>query len=308
MNLSSKIENALIKASTTYPKDRLNAFNRAIDVETNENAIWALELMLKNAKIANKNKIPLCDDTGIPHVFIELGKDTIISSEFLEDIKKGIANGLKNLPGRPMTVKGDDLERISQSKGLYNESEKLVPPSFLIDNYNNEKYDNLKEHGNLDQYGNLEDYNDLDNKSKIHLLLLGGGPEIRANTYRVFHKRDSKEVLNVAIDRLKENLALLGCTPSIPAIGIGRTHFEANSLLIKSMIYGNLDNQSDIEKYITDELNKTNIGPMGLGGKTTSLGSFIKIGPQRASGVRILATRPCCFVEPRVATVEINYI
>jgi len=288
MNLSSKIEKALIEASTTYSKDKIKAFNKALDNETNENAIWVLKLMLENDEIANENKLPLCDDTGIPHVFIELGKNRTISLEFLEDIKKGIANGFKNLPGRPMAVKGNDLERLSQSNGLYDESEKVVSPSFLIDNCSSGRSDKL------------------DGKIRIHLLLLGGGPEIRANTYRVFHKRDYKEVLNVAIDRLKENLALLGCTPSIPAIGIGRTHFEANSLLIKAMVYGNLNNQSELENYITNELNKTNIGPMGFGGKTTVLGSFVKIGPQRTSGVRILATRPCCFVEPRVSTVEIN--
>ncbi len=283
MNLSSKIEEALIKASTSYPKDRISGFKRALDNETNENAIWALELMLKNAKIANKNKFPLCDDTGIPHIFIEIGENTSISYETMENIKIGIANGLKNLPGRPMAVKGNELERISQSKGLLDGSEEVVAPSFLIDNCNDEEL-----------YG----------KIRVHLLLLGGGPEIRANTYRIFHKRDYKEVLNIAIDRIKKNLDLLGCTPSIPCIGIGRTHFEANSLLIKAMVYGNLDNQSGAEKYITDELNKTNIGPMGLGGKISSLGSFVKIGPQRASGVRIVATRPCCFVEPRVASVE----
>ena len=287
MNLSLIIEKALIKASTSYPKDKIDAFNKALDNETNKNAIWALELMLKNAKIANKNNFPLCDDTGIPHVFIELGKNREVSSEFLEDIKKGIASGFKNLPARPMAVKGNDLERLSQSKGLFEESEKILSPSFLIDICDNET-------------------DKLNDKIKVHLLLLGGGPEIRANTYRVFHKRDYNEVLNVIVDRLKENLPLLGCTPSIPAVGIGRTHFEANSLLIKAMIYGNLSEQSISENYITNELNKTNIGPMGLGGKTSSLGSFVKIGPQRASGVRIVATRPCCFVEPRVATIEIN--
>ncbi|RBQ24257.1 hypothetical protein ALNOE001_03820 [Candidatus Methanobinarius endosymbioticus] len=284
MNLSSKIEKLLIKASTSYPQDRINAFKKALGEETNENAIWALELMLKNAEITNKNKSPLCDDTGIPHVFIELGKNRNISFESFEDIKKGIANGFKNLPGRPMAVKGNDIERIEQSNGLYDESEKVFSPSFLIDSINDEEFsDNIK----------------------IHLLLLGGGPEIRAKTYRVFHKKNYRNVLNVAIERCKENLNLLGCTPSIPAVGIGRTQFEANSLLLKSLVYGNLDNQSEFENYITDELNKTNIGPMGLGGKTTAIGSFVKIGPQRASGVRILASRPCCFVEPRVGNIKI---
>lgn len=286
MNLSSKIEKLLIDASTSYPQDRIDAFKKALDKETNENAIWALELMIQNAEIANKNKSPLCDDTGIPHVFIEVAKNQNISFEFFEDIKKGIANGFKNLPGRPMAVKGNDIERLEQSKGLFDKSEMITPPSFLID---------------------INDKEESNDKIKIHLLLLGGGPEIRAKTYRVFHKRDHEEVLNVVINRFKENLGLLGCTPSISAIGIGRTHFEANSLLIKAMVYGNLNKQSDFENYITDELNKTNIGPMGLGGKTTTIGSFVKIGPQRASGVRILATRPCCFIEPRVGTIEIAY-
>ena len=280
MNLSEKIENALIEASTSYPKDRIATFEKFLANEEEENAIWALELMIKNAKIANKNKLPLCDDTGIPHVFIELGKDRNLSSEYFEEIKKGIANGLKNLPGRPMAVKGTDLERIEQSKGLYEESGMIKPPSFLINSYGGDKI-------------------------KIHLLLLGGGPEIRAKTYRVYHKRSYKEVLNVAIDRLGESLPFLGCTPSIPAIGIGRTHFEANELMLKAMVHGNLNKQSDVENYVVNELNKTKIGPMGFGGETTVIGSFINIGPQRASGVRIVATRPCCFVEPRVARVEI---
>jgi len=280
MNLSEKIENAVIEASTSYPKDRIATFEKFLANEEEENAIWALELMIENAKIANKNKLPLCDDTGIPHVFIELGKDRNLPPESFEEIKKGIANGFKNLPGRPMAVKGNDLERIDQSKGLHEESGMVKPPSFLVDSYDGDKI-------------------------KIHLLLLGGGPEIRAKTYRVYHKRSYKEVLNVAIDRLKESLPFLGCTPSIPSIGIGRTHFEVNELMLKAMVYGDLNKQSDIENYVVSELNKTNIGPMGLGGKTTVIGSFINIGPQRASGVRIVATRPCCFVEPRVATVEV---
>ena len=280
MSLSKKVEGAVINASTSYPKDKIAMFEKFLANEEEENATWALKLMIKNATIANKNKLPLCDDTGIPHVVIDLAKDRNISSEFFEEIKDGIATGLKSLPGRPMAVKGNDLERIEQSKGLYRESKMIKPISFLIDDYDGDKI-------------------------KIHLLFLGGGPEIRAKTYRVFHKRSYKEVLNVAIDRLKESLPFLGCTPSIPAIGIGRTHFEANKLMLKAMIYGNLNKQSDIEDYVVNELNKTHIGPMGLGGKTTAIGSFINIGPQRASGVRVVATRPCCFVEPRVATVEI---
>ncbi len=134
-----------------------------------------------------------------------------------------------------------------------------------------------------------------DDEINVHVLLQGGGPEIRARTYRVYHKRSRDIVFGQAISWLEDSLQMLGCTPSIPAIGIGRSHFEATSLMLRAMVHGSLDKQSD----------KTNIGPLGLGGKTTVLGSFVNIGPQRASGVRIVAVRPSCFVEPRVASFKI---
>jgi fumarate hydratase subunit alpha len=98
---------------------------------------------------------------------------------------------------------------------------------------------------------------------------------------------------------------MLGCTPSIPSIGIGRTHYEATSLLLKSIAYGNLDNLNEFEIDITNRLNQTGIGPMGFGGRTTVLGCYLNISNQRASGVRIVSVRPSCFVEPRVATLKL---
>ena len=246
--------------------------------------------MIENFKVAKEKHLPLCDDTGIPHVLIEIGKEREIPKGFFNDINAGIAQGLDNLPGRPMAVKGNDIERIEQSQGLYKESHMMKPASFLIE----EKDEST--------YGRLIGVDD--DKIRITVLLEGGGPEIRAKTYRVFHKRDSMIVFNEALDWLKESLAMLGCTPSIPAIGVGRTHFEANALMLRAMAHGNLNVQSDVEKYISEELNKTNIGPLGLGGKTTVLGSFVNIGSQRASGVRIVAARPACFVEPRIYSFE----
>ncbi|HSO25416.1 MAG TPA: fumarate hydratase, partial [Methanobacteriaceae archaeon] len=103
----------------------------------------------------------------------------------------------------------------------------------------------------------------------------------------------------------KSEVPMLGCTPCIPAVGIGRTHFEATSLMIKAMAYGDLNKQSELEKYITSTINKEMVGPLSLGGNSTALGSFVNIGPQRASGVRIVSMRPCCCVEPRRALIEI---
>ncbi|MBR0271616.1 MAG: fumarate hydratase [Methanobrevibacter sp.] len=281
MDIVSEVSDLIIKASTNLSDDKKNALQLAIENETNDNARWALEQILENYKVAQKTKFPLCDDTGIPHVVIELGKNREITSDLISQINEGIYHGLNKLPARPMAVKGNGIERIEQSQGLFDDPGMMKPASFLIDDAKNP--DTLN----------------------IHFLLQGGGPEIRSKTYRVYHKRSFDIVINEAVDWLKDSLKLLGCTPSIPAIGIGRTHYEASSLMLKAMIYGNLDNLTKEEKYVTQKLNETNIGPLGFGGNTTVLGSFIKIGNQRASGVRIVSVRPACFVEPRKSTLSL---
>ena len=73
--------------------------------------------------------------------------------------------------------------------------------------------------------------------------------------------------------------------------------------MMEAMVKGNYDVQSEFEKTITDRVNESNTGALGLGGKTSVLATFAKVGPQRASGVRIVALRPCCCFEPRRASL-----
>lgn len=290
MDILNEISNSIIKASTTLSDDKYNALKHAIDVEDNENARWALTQILENYKVAQKTRFPLCDDTGIPHVIIEIGEERQITGELLNQIHEGIALGLNNLPARPMAVKGSEVERIEQSQGLYDEPGKLAPASILVDTVNDES-----------SYRRDISADTLN----LHFLLEGGGPEIRSKTFRVYHKRSFENVIGTACEWLESSLKMLGCTPSIPSIGIGRTHYEATSLLLKSIAYGNLDNLNEFERDITNRLNQTGIGPMGFGGRTTVLGCYLNISNQRASGVRIVSVRPSCFVEPRVATLKL---
>ena len=276
MDILDDVSNAIINASTTLTDDKRNALRRAISNEDNENAKWALEMILENYQVGEKNRL--------------LGAERQITGELINQIHEGIYLGLNSLPARPMAVKGNEVERIEQSKGLYEKPGMLRPASILIDNANDEstyKRDIAPDTLN------------------IHFLLEGGGPEIRSKTYRVYHKRSFDNVIGTACEWLEESLKMLGCTPSIPSIGIGRTHYEATSLLLKSIAYGNLDKQSEVEKEITCKLNESGIGPMGFGGRTTVLGCYLNIGNQRASGVRVVSIRPSCFVEPRVASLKL---
>lgn len=290
MSILDDISKTIIDASTTLSCDKYDALKRAIELEDNENAKWALEQILENYKVAQDIKFPLCDDTGIPHVIVEIGDERELSGKLINQIHRGIELGLNNLPARPMAVIGDEVQRINQSEGLFEKPGMLRPAPILIDN-------------GLDEHSYKRDISP--DTLNIHFILEGGGPEIRAKTLRVYHKRSFDNVINTACEWLEESLKMLGCTPSIPAIGIGRTHYEATSLLLKAIAYGNLDNQSEHEKRINNRLNKTDIGPMGFGGKTTVLGTYLNIGNQRASGVRIVSIRPSCFVEPRVATLKL---
>jgi fumarate hydratase subunit alpha len=277
----NQVSKTLIQAGSAFRDDKITAYKMAIERETVPKAKWVLETILENAFVAEKQQSPLCDDTGIPHLFLEIGPDKILTGNLIEDINRGVAEGLRRLPGRPMAIDGNDMERIDQSGGLNPDSAALSPSPLLI---------------------KRTDKNVL----RLHILMLGGGPAIRGKTYRVFHQHKVSvvidEIANWSIDATRQ----LGCTPCTLCIGIGRSQFEASALMIEAMVYGQYDTQNEMEQEITERVNKSNIGPLGLHGETTVLATFLKVGPQRASGVRIVSLRPCCCMEPRVACVDLG--
>lgn len=280
-NIIEKVANCLVLAGSTFREDQKEAYRRAISSETNVGTCWVMKQVLDNALVAEKTCGPLCDDTGIPHIFIEIGKNRAITGQMMADIKEGIRLGLRQLPGRPMAIKGDDYARIDQSGGLDEDSGALAPSPFLI----RDCYD--------------------DDALRLTILMLGGGPAIRGITQRVFHKHSVQVVIDEIVARATPAVSQLGCSPCTLAIGIGRSQFEATSLMMEAMAKGDFGVQSDFEKTITNRVNESNTGALGLGGKTSVLATFAKVGPQRASGVRIVALRPCCCFEPRRASVEL---
>lgn len=275
-----KVADCLVRAGSTFREDQKEAYRRAIADENNEQSCWVMQQVLDNALVAEDRKSPLCDDTGIPHLFLEVGPNRTVSGELLEQIKEGVALGLRKLPGRPMAIKGDDDARIDQSGGLDEDSGALAPSPILIKPV---KEDVLR----------------------LTVLMLGGGPAIRGITQRIFHKHNVDVVIDEIVNRAKEGVSKLGCSPCVLAVGVGRSQFEATSMMMEAMAHGDFGKQSDFEKKITEKVNEANIGPLGLGGKHSVLATFAKVGPQRASGVRIVALRPCCCFEPRRASVEL---
>ena len=271
----------LVRAGSKVPEEKKLAYRQAIEHETDETAKWLLQSILDNIEAAEENRSPLCDDTGIPHALVEVGPGIALDGDMLEAIEEGIAEGLRRLPGRPMAVKGEGEDRLGQTLGMYEDPSMLECAPIAI-------------------------RRTKDAVLRLHVLMFGGGPAIRGRSYRVFHKHDYRNVEFQIIEWAKEACAQLGCTPCTLAIGIGRSHYEAASLMLQAQIDGSYANQSAMEKRITRAVNESGTGVMGMGGNTTVLGTFLKIGPARSSGVRIVCLRPCCCFEPRIATVELQ--
>lgn len=274
------VRDALVEAGSTFREDKKAAYRRVIDCERNEKARWVLNTILDNAEAAEKNRSPLCDDTGIPHLVLEVGEDCSVTGKMLDAIRAGVAQGLRELPGRPMGIMGDDSHRIDQSGGLNPDSAGVEPAPILLRRCS-------------------------DNVIRLHILMFGGGPAIRGKTYRVFHKHNTQIVLDEIVRWATEGVAQLGCSPCTLAIGVGRSHFEATSMMLEAQVDGKYDVQNEMEVEITRRVNEANIGPLGLRGDTSVIATFMKVGPQRASGVRIVCVRPTCCFEPRISTVEL---
>ena len=246
----NRIRETVIDAGSTFSADKFTCYREAGADEDTELSKWAMETIVDNAMIAQRDRSPLCDDTGIPHVIIEIGRDRSISGEFLDAVYEGVMEGLRNLPGRPMAIKGNDTERISQSGGLDERSEAVCPAPLMLEK--SKEADRLK----------------------VTILMQGGGPEIRAKTYRVFHKHSMDAVIDEIVSWAEEAVGQLGCSPCTLAVGIGRSHYEASSLMLQAMQEGDYGVQSEYEKRITERVNETGVGALGLGGRHSVIASW----------------------------------
>ena len=180
-----------------------------------------------------------------------------------------------------MGIRGDDSARIDQSGGLDEDSGAVLPAPILLRPCEEDAV-------------------------RLHVLMFGGGPAIRAKTYRIFHKHSVETVLDEIVDWSVEGVRQLGCSPCTLAVGIGRSHYEAASMMLLAQVEGDHRRQSAMEAEITRRVNEADIGPLGLHGRTSVLATFLKVGSQRASGVRIVCVRPACCFEPRIASVELT--
>ena len=78
-NIVALVRDTLVDAGSTFREDKKQAYKRAIETETNEKAKWVLQTILDNACVASSNRSPLCDDSGIPHLVLEIGENKAVT-------------------------------------------------------------------------------------------------------------------------------------------------------------------------------------------------------------------------------------
>ena len=277
-NIVEKVAHCLVTAASSFREDQKEAYRRAVASEPNAQSCWVMKQVLENALVAERSRRPGAFTIRLPKgVKFGFYCHSLYNGN---DIKEGIREGLRRLPGRPMAIKGDEDARLDQSGGLDTDPGALAPAPFILKPVDEEVV-------------------------RLTVLMLGGGPAIRGITQRVFHKHSVDTIVSEIVSRATEGVKALGCSPCVLAVGIGRSQFEATSLMIEAMAKGDFNVQSPFEQKISSGVNVSNIGPLGLGGCHSVLATFAKVGPQRASGVRVVALRPCCCFEPRRSSVEL---
>lgn len=264
--VTQNIKEMCIEANHFLTEDMDEAMSRAVQKEKAPLGKQILCQLRDNLKIAGEDMIPICQDTGMAVIFMEIGQDVHITGGSLEDaINEGVRQGYVEGYLRKSVVR-DPLLR---------ENTKDNTPAVIH-------------------------YELVDGDSiKITVAPKGFGSE---NMSRVFMLKpaDGIEGVKNAILTAVSDAGPNACPPMVVGVGIGGT-FEKCALLAKKALTRPVDIRSDIpyvkelEEEMLERINRTGIGPGGLGGTTTALAVNINTYPTHIAGLPV-AVNICCHV------------
>src|SRR6056297_1305736 len=236
--ITKEIAEAVQTANFSLSNDLFESFNQALKHEKSKLGKDVLKELIKNAQIAEDEKIPICQDTGIVVIFVEIGEDVFIEGDLNEAINFGIKIGYNEGYLRKSVVE-DPFDRENTGDNtpavIYTER---VPG----------------------------------NKLNFKVLIKGAGSE-NMSKIKMFNPTATKnEIIEFIINTVREAGAN-ACQPYILGIGIGGTFEKAAMLSKKALVSDKMKNDQvkKFEQKILREVNKTGIGPGGLGGTVTAL-------------------------------------
>ena len=267
------IRDMCIEANLTLSKDMKCRLKSAKEAEKTPLGKQILCQLNENMKIAEEEQIPICQDTGMAVVFLNIGQDLHIEGMDLHDaVNEGVRQGYKDGYLRKSVIK-DPLIR---------ENTKDNTPAIV--------------------------HIDIVSGDKLEILVApkGFGSE---NMSRVFMLKpaDGAEGVRKSVLEAVKDAGPNACPPMVVGVGLGGS-FEKAAFLAKKALTRNLDQRSEkehirtLEEELLQEINQLGIGPGGLGGSTTALGVNIETYPTHIAGMP-LAVNICCHVNRHVHRV-----
>lgn len=264
--ITDNIKEMCIEANHFLTDDMKNVFENAVKNEESALGKQVLGQLEENLKIAGEDMIPICQDTGMAVVFINVGQDVHLTGGDITDaINEGVRRGYVDGYLRKSVVKDP----------IYRENTKDNTPAVI--------------HFNIVP----------GDKVDITVAPKGFGSE---NMSRVFMLKpaDGIEGVKEAILTAVKDAGPNACPPMVVGVGIGGT-FEKCAYLAKKALTRDLNEESpveyvrDLEKKMLEKINKLGIGPGGLGGTQTALAINIETYPTHIAGLPV-AVNICCHV------------
>ena len=267
--ISKNIKEMCIEANHFLSKDMDIAMKNAVSTEKSPLGKKILSQLQDNLKIAGKDMIPICQDTGMAVVFLEIGQDVHFEGGNLEDaVNEGIRRGYVDGYLRKSVVKDPILRENTKDNTPGIIHYKIVPGDQV----------------------------------KIKVAPKGFGSE---NMSRVFMLKpaDGIEGVKEAVLTAVKDAGPNACPPMVVGVGIGGT-FEKCALMAKEALTREVGSHSDIPyvkelEELLERINKIGIGPGGLGGSTTALAVNVNTYPTHIAGLPV-AVNICCHVNRHV--------
>ena len=268
--ITENIKEMCIEANHYLSKDMEKALKKASETEESELGKKILGQLMDNLDIADKEMIPICQDTGMAVFFMEIGQDVHFEGDVLEDaINEGVRLGYTEGYLRKSVVKDPILR----------ENTKDNTPAII--HYSIVAGDQVKITFAPKGFGS-------ENMSRVFMLKPADGIE------------GVKNAILTAVADAGPN----ACPPMVVGVGIGGD-FEKAAIMAKQALTRNVEEHSaipyvcDLEKEMLEKINKLGIGPGGLGGRTTALAVNINTYPTHIAGLPV-AINICCHVNRHV--------
>ncbi|MCS7233566.1 MAG: fumarate hydratase [Synergistetes bacterium] len=259
------IEKMCIEACNILPSDVMDAIKKAYDIEESPIGKNILNLLVENALVAAKEEVPICQDTGIVLVFVELGQDLhIVGGNLYDAINEGVRRGYINGYLRKSIVDDPIFER---------KNTKDNTPAVI--------------------------YTDIvpGDKLKIAVMPKGGGSE-NMSQVRMLIPADGPQGIKKVVLEAVEKAGPNPCPPILVGVGVGGTMDKAAVLSKKALLrkvgeFHPNPKVAALEREILEEVNKLGIGPQGLGGRVTALAVNIEMYPTHLVALPVAVSIQC---------------